>query len=195
MRKVLIGFWAMGLCVLGLGAMWMVRADDDSVNFAAKVDGFQEIGSLNKETGAILSGGKGTLQLTLDKAAQTLTYELTYSFPSTETNGATNVLQSHIHFGKNHQPGGVIVFLCTNLGNGPSGTPPCPTPEGKVTGMITPPDVQAIATQQVSAGDFGAVVAALASNTAYVNIHTANFPAGEIRGQVHLERSRDRDRK
>jgi CHRD domain len=190
MRKVLIGFLAIVLCVLGFGAMWMVRADDDSVNFTAKLDGFQEVGGLNKETGAILSGGTGTLKLTLNKAAQTLLYELTYSFPATETNGATNVLQSHIHFGKNHQPGGVIVFLCTNLGNGPSGTPPCPTPEGTVTGTITAADVQAIATQQVSAGDFGAVVAALGSNTAYVNIHTANFPAGEIRGQVRLERRR-----
>ena len=29
MRKLLIGFLAVGLCVLGLGAMWVVRADDE----------------------------------------------------------------------------------------------------------------------------------------------------------------------
>jgi hypothetical protein len=44
MRKVMIGFLAMGLCVLGFGAMWMVRADDDPVKFTAKLDGFQELG-------------------------------------------------------------------------------------------------------------------------------------------------------
>ncbi|HYT06374.1 MAG TPA: CHRD domain-containing protein [Rugosimonospora sp.] len=200
MRKVLIGFLAMGLCVLGLGAMWIVRADDadddDTLKFTAKIDGFQEVGALNNETGAILTEGKGTLELTLNKNAQTLTYELTYSFPATETKGATNVRVSHIHFGKVHTPGGIMVFFCTNLGNGPGGTPPCPTPEGRVTGTITASGVQAILGQQVSADDFAAVVAALASNTAYANIHTDNFPAGEIRGQIHMEgRRRDHDDK
>ncbi len=195
MRKVLIGFLAMGLCVLGLGAMRIVRADDDdTVKFTAKIDGFQELGVLNNETGAILTEGKGTLKLTLDKAAETLTYTLTYSFPST-----TSVLQSHIHFAKDHVPGGIVVFFCTNLGNGPSGVsiPPCPTFEGTVTGMIKPSAVLAIPTQNVvTAGDFKALVAALTSDSAYVNIHTASFKAGEIRGQIHLEsRRRDRDRK
>jgi hypothetical protein len=53
-----------------------------------------------------------------------------------------------------------------------------------VTGTWTPGSVQAIAGQNVTAGDFGALVAALTSDTAYANIHTVNFPSGEIRGQV-----------
>jgi hypothetical protein len=192
MRKVLIGFLAMGLCVLGLGTIWMVRADDDPVKFTAKLDGFQEVGSLNAETGAILTEGKGTLELTLEKNPPRLSYVLNYSFPA-----ATNVLQSHIHFGRVHTPGGIMVFLCTNLGNGPAGTPACPTPEAtRVTGTIIAMDVQAIPGQQVSAGDFDALTDALFSNSAYVNVHTMNFKAGEIRGQVRLERRRgDRDRK
>ena len=194
MRKVLIGFLALGLCVLGFGAMWIVRADDDdTVKFAAKISGFQEVGSLNAETGAILSAGEGTLKLTLNKAAETLDYTLTYSFPST-----TSVLQSHIHFGKDHVPGGIMVFFCTNLGNGPSGimVPACPAFEGTVTGTITPSAVIAVPAQNVvNAGDFNALVAALTSDTAYVNIHTSSFKSGEIRGQIHLERRRDRGRK
>jgi hypothetical protein len=43
------------------------------------------------------------------------------------------------------------------------------------------------AAQNIPPGDFAAVVAALASNTVYGNIHTTKFPAGEIRGQVHPE--------
>jgi CHRD domain len=192
MRRLLIGFVALGLCVLGLGAMWMVRADEDDVKFGAKLDGFQEVGGLNAETGAILSEGKGTLELTLKKNPPQLSYALSYSFPAT-----TTVLQSHIHFGRVHTPGGIMVFLCTNLGNGPAGTPACPTPAAtSVTGTITAEDVQAIAGQQVSAGDFDALTDALFSNSAYVNIHTTAFKAGEIRGQVRLVRHRgDRDRK
>ena len=196
MRKVLIGFLALGLCVLGFGALWMVRADDDdTVKFAARLSGFQEVGSLGAlETGALLSAGKGTLELTLNKAAERLDYTLTYSFPS-----ATSVLQSHIHFGKDHVPGGIMVFFCTNLGNGPAGVsvPACPTFAGTVTGTITPSAVLALPGQNVlTAGDFDALVAALTSDTAYVNIHTTAFKGGEIRGQIHLERRRrDRDRK
>ena len=32
--------------------------------------------------------------------------------------------------------------------------------------------------------DLGDVLAAMLTGNAYVNIHTENFPAGEIRGQV-----------
>ena len=79
-----------------------------------------------------------------------------------------------------------MVFFCSNLSNPPppTGTPTCPAPSGTVTGTWTPGSIQAIAGQNVTAGDFGALVAALTSDTAYANIHTVNFPSGEIRGQV-----------
>jgi len=53
-----------------------------------------------------------------------------------------------------------------------------------VSGTITAGNVQAIASQNVNAGDFDALEDALTTNTAYANVHTSNFPAGEIRGQV-----------
>ena len=153
--------------------------------YSAKFSGFQEVGGLGAgETGAILSTEQATLKLTLDKTAQTLTYTLTYS-------GLTNVLQSHIHFGKEHVAGGIMVFFCSNLGNGPAGTPACPddtSGEVTVTGIITPAGVVGPSAQNIPAGDFAGVVAALASDTAYGNIHTKQFPAGEIRGQVQAER-------
>jgi hypothetical protein len=152
--------------------------------YSAKFSGFEEVGGLGTgETGAILSTGKATLKLTLDKTAQTLTYALTYS-------GLANVLQSHIHFGKKHVAGGIMVFFCSNLGNGPAGTPACPDDsagEVTVTGTITPAGVTGPAAQNITPGDFAGVVAALTSNTAYGNIHTKQFPAGEIRGQIHAE--------
>ena len=153
--------------------------------FQAKLSGFQEVGALNAETGAIFSGGTGTLRVTLDKKLQSANYTLTYS-------GLTNVLQAHIHFGKEHVPGGIFAFLCTNLGNGPAGTPACPA-SGTVTGMLTPASIVAVPGQNISAGDFNVLVKALESDTAYGNVHTVNFKGGEIRGQVR-ERGRERDR-
>jgi hypothetical protein len=94
------------------------------------------------------------------------------------------VTQAHIHFGKIHVPGGIMVFFCTNLGNGPAGTPLCPASGGTVTGTWTAASVVGPTGQNVTPGDFSAVIDALNSNTAYANIHTTKFPAGEIRGQV-----------
>jgi hypothetical protein len=149
-------------------------------HFSATYSGFEELGEIGAgETGAIYSpAGTATLDLDLDSKAGTITFKVKYS-------GLTSaVTQAHIHFGKEHVAGGIMVFLCSNLPNPPVGTKPCPTPSGKVTGTITSASVLAIPTQNVAVGDFSALVAALVSNTAYANIHTVNFPSGEIRGQI-----------
>lgn len=146
--------------------------------FHAVLSGFNEVGALNSESGAILSEGRGTLDLTLDRSAQTITFKLQFS------NLSAPVTQSHIHFGKVHMAGGVMVFFCSNLGNGPAGTQACPAGGGTVTGTLTGASVIGPALQRVSAGDFDALADALESHTAYVNVHTTNFPAGEIRGEI-----------
>lgn len=182
MRKLLIGLLATGLCLVGFGAMRIVRGDDEPLKFTAKLDGFQELGALNTETGAILTSGKGTLNLTLDRVAKTINFELTYSGLS------SNVTQSHIHFGRVHTPGGIMVFFCTNLGNGGTDIPACPTTEGTVTGTRSGGDIKAITGQNVTAADFDELTEVLLSNSGYANVHTVNFPAGEIRGQIlHVE--------
>lgn len=175
-------FW--GGTTLAAVTLLFASTSAGAQEYFARYSGFQEIGGLGAgETGAILSTGKAFLKLSIDRAAQTLTYSLTYS-------GLTNVTQSHIHFGQEHVAGGVMVFFCTNLGNGPSGTPACPddtSGEVTVTGTVSAADVVGPTAQNITVGDFAAVVAALASNTVYGNIHTKQFPAGEIRGQVHAE--------
>ena len=173
---------ALGLVAVGSGAAY---ADD----FTARMSGFQVTGGLGTgETGAILTDGTGALRLDLDKNSHTATYTLTYS-------GLTSaVTQAHIHFGKVHVPGGIMVWLCQTAAK-PSpvaGTPFCPTAGGKVSGTITGASVVAIPTQNVTAGDFDAIMDALLSNTAYANVHTVNFPMGEIRGQV---RQSEKDQK
>jgi hypothetical protein len=161
-----------------LGSLLLVLAAGIATaqDYSARLSGFFEIGPINNNTGAILTNGTGRLHLDVDQ--NSATYSLTYS-------GLTSdVLQSHIHFGKVHDAGGIFVFLCTNLGNGPAGTPACPAGGGTVTGTITAASIVAVATQNIPAGNFDVLLAALGSNTAYVNVHTKNFPGGEIRGQV-----------
>jgi hypothetical protein len=146
--------------------------------YQAQLSGFFEIGALNANTGAILTNGTGDLVLDVHK--NSAMYSLTY------TGLTANVTQAHLHFGKVHVAGGIFVFLCTNLANGPAGTPACPAAGGTVTGTITPASILAVPGQNITAGNFGALLAALGSDTAYANVHTVNFPAGEIRGQVQL---------
>jgi len=152
----------------------IARAQD----YVAHLTGFEEIGASAAPTGAILSNGKGTLVLHVDRDSQTATYELTYS------DLTTAVTQAHFHFGKIHVPGNVFVFLCTNLNNGPAGTPMCPAAGGTVTGTITAAEILGVPSQNIPAGTFDALIAALVSDTTYANVHTTKFPAGEIRGQV-----------
>src|SRR6266496_437163 len=145
--------------------------------YKARLSGFFEIGALNNNTGAILTNGTG--KLTLDVDQNSATYSLTYS------GLGSNVTQAHFHFGKVHVAGGIYAFLCTNLGNGPAGTPACPPAGGTVTGTITAADILAVPGQNVTAGDFAVPLLALAADAVYANVHTVRFPAGEIRGQVN----------
>jgi hypothetical protein len=186
------------LCA-GVLALWGGRADAEE--FSARMSGFQELGSLPNvtqnpttlvvtaanPTGAILSDGTGTVKLTLDRAAGTINYTLTYSNVGSTPPLTGTVTQAHIHFGKSRDSGGILVFFCTNL-TAPVGVPPpqkCPVNSGTVTGTWTTADIVAIAGQNVQAGDFDALADAITSNTAYANIHTTALGAGEIRGQIH----------
>jgi len=153
--------------------------------FSARLNGFNEIGPLSGPTGAILTDATGTVRLDLDKEATPpkIAYTLTY------TAGFTSpVTVAHIHFGKVHVAGGVIAFFC-----GGGGKPACPNPSGSVSGVITGSDVVGPTAQNVTPGDFDALEDALTSNTAYANVHTMKFPAGEIRGQVRKVDREDRE--
>jgi hypothetical protein len=173
-----------------------------AAEFSARLNGFNELGALNNQTGAVLSDGTGTVSLRLN--AGTIDYELTYSKVGTTPPKTGTVSQAHIHFGKSRDSGGVIVYFCTNLPlpatfTGPA-PPACPKNSGTVSGTWKKANVQAITGQNVAAGDFDALVDALASNTAYANVHTTSgttpenaFPAGEIRGQCRSEDREERE--
>jgi hypothetical protein len=102
-----------------------------------------------------------------------------------------NVQQAHIHLGREATTGGVSVFLCSNLGNGPAGTPLCPgTDSGSVEGMIEPADVIGPTGQGIAGpADYGELLRAIRAGATYANVHSTKYPSGEIRAQ--LERGHD----
>jgi len=131
-----------------------------------------------EETPLTLSSpGRGFFRAVVDEEAGTIQYSLTFD-------GVANVTQSHLHLGAHHTTGGISVFLCTNLGNGPAGTQACPQSPGQISGTIHMADVIGPVPQGISAGEFAELVAAIRNKVVYVNIHSQQFPGGEIRGQL-----------
>lgn len=154
----------------------MVGGTGDTVELRATIVGIQEV-----VAGTIITNATGTFTATINNDS-TLTYTLTYN------NLSSAVLQSHIHIGATKVAGDISVFLCSNLGNGPAGTPACPddaTHSGTVTRTISAADVTDLAAGQgIPTGDFKDLVRAIVSRATYVNVHSTNFPNGEIRGQI-----------
>jgi hypothetical protein len=167
--------WFAGLALLCVSAV-AVGAEKEKSHLSAKLTGLQEVVG----PATVITNGTGTFTATINDDS-TITYTLTYS------NLSSPVQQAHIHIGATKISGGISIFLCTNLANGPAGTPACPsdaTNSGTVTHTVSAADVVGPANQGVPAGDFADVVRAIASHVTYANVHTNNHPAGEIRGQI-----------
>jgi len=146
----------------------------------ADLKGFEEV-PVNS------TAASGHLRLQIFPDNNTIHYELTYSGLEADAT------QSHIHFGQMSVNGGISVFLCSNLGNGPTGTQACPARGGTISGMITPASVVGPAVQGIAVGEFAALLEALRSDVTYVNVHSTMFPGGEIRGQIDSGRRGHRD--
>jgi len=137
-----------------------------------------------QENPDISTAAAGSFEVTIDDAAQTLEYELSYSGLE------GSVQQAHVHFGKRGVNGGISVFLCTNLGNGPAGTPICPS-SGTVGGTLDAADIVGPSGQGIAAGEFGELVAAMRAGATYANVHSTMWLTGEIRAQINDDNQRD----
>lgn len=132
-----------------------------------------------EEVPAISTTGNGEFRARISRDESEIEYQLSYA------DLEAPVLQAHIHFGQPGVNGGIVVFLCTNLGNGPAGTQPCPSPPATITGTLTASDMVGTATAQgIAVGEFDELIRAIRAGKAYVNVHSMMFPGGEIRGQI-----------
>jgi CHRD domain len=89
-----------------------------------------------------------------------------------------NVLQAHIHVAAAGVNGGIVVWLY------PSGPPPMLIP-GRSDGILAEGTITADSLVNALAGQpLSALLDAMRAGNTYVNVHTSQFPPGEIRGQI-----------
>src|SRR5688572_26069318 len=118
---------------------------------------------------AVLAGGEevpivstaaaGEFAGLISDGADAIDYELSFN----GLQGA--VQQAHIHLAQPSVNGAIVIWLCqTETTPAPLAvrdlTPVCPQ-SGSVTGLVTPANVLAVATQQIAAGGLGQVIAAM----------------------------------
>lgn len=164
------------LVALAVGALSAGTANADTKKFKEDLSGYQEVPALS-------TPGGGQFRATINRAETEIAYELTFG------NLESDATQAHIHFENATNNGPIVVFLCTNLGNGPVGTQGCPAAGGTITGTIRAADVGAgAAGAGIAAGELDEFIAALRSGATYVNVHSMDRPGGEIRAQLGDQR-------
>ena len=168
------GVLFLGLLVL-TGLSLSLNSADRSRRFWADLDGYQEVPTLSRPA-------SGEFEARLAENG-TIEYELNYS------GFGPTVSASNIHLGRPSATGGVIAFLC-----GGGDKPACPQGSGTVTGTIDPADVIGPAAQGIAAGEFEELLVAMRAGATYVNVHSATFPSGEIRGAIRGFHGRGRDK-
>jgi CHRD domain len=138
-----------------------------------------------EEVPSVSTAGGGQFDARISNDESQIDWQLSYS----DLEGA--VQQAHIHIGNVGVNGGITVFLCTNLNNGPAGTQPCPAPPATISGTIVPADVSpnipataAARTQGLNTGELDELILAMRAGATYVNVHSTLWPGGEIRSQI-----------
>jgi CHRD domain len=162
--------------------------------FAQQVDSEELLGG--HENPPVISDGTGdfTAQLDVNPAdpVAPIPFQLTYDV------GAEGSApdQAHLHIANPSNNGGIVVFLCSNLGNTPVGATvrECPPSPGRVDAEIVAGDVLAVAEGEppaaipiIAAGDLAGLKLLIDQGAVYANVHTPAHATGEIRGQLESQ--------
>jgi CHRD domain len=133
------------------------------------------------ENPPVISDGSGNFRVQIQNGQFRLRYDV-----AAEENDIT---QAHLHIGNPGTNGGIVVYLCSNLGNTPAGATvrECPASPGDVTGEILETDVLAV-DDIIEAGDLEGLERLARQGAVYANVHTDDHPAGEVRGQLSPRR-------
>ena len=179
-RKGFFTAVVVGVAALGVAAFALAGGSGAGFKHLSEtMSGYQEVPSVS-------TAGSATFKADVSKDGQSISWQLSYR----DLEGAAQ--QSHIHFGQRSVNGGISVFLCTNLGNGPAGTQLCPAPPASISGTITPSDVSpnipatlAARNQGINTGEWDELLRAIAAGKAYANVHSTLWSGGEIRAQLN----------
>jgi hypothetical protein len=161
----------------------------------AVADGFKRIREFLKgfeEVPVVSTVADGEFLARISNDQTQIQWELSYA------DLESAVQQAHIHLGQKDVNGGITVFLCTNLGNGPAGIQACPPSPATISGTITAADVsppipatQAARNQGLNTGELDEFIKAIRAGKTYVNVHTTDRPGGEIRSQINHDEGHD----
>ena len=132
----------------------------DDLEFEAELDPSQEV-----QPTAVVSDGEGEADFELD--GSNVRFRLEWE------DLTTSAFAAHIHCGARGVSGPVGVTLFV----GSMGS------DGRVTGSFSGPDTA----NACGWANLAAVLGAMATGNAYVNVHTPTWPAGEIRGQIEAD--------
>ena len=125
--------------------------------FTAELSGDDELPPVNTES-------NGTI--TIQGNNQSLNYQLALS-------DMTNVTAAHIHLGNDDENGKVVLTLLKS--DNPSGLE-----VETLGGNFTDDDVQG----PLSCVPLDQLIGFMGNGSTYVNVHSTDFPLGEIRGQI-----------
>lgn len=175
MKRIVL-ITALALAAVSFVAAAALADDEGGGAHKAFLTSYEEVvgGPGPTSTGSVSTTGTG--RLTLKVRDDGIHYRLRYE----RMEGGT-VFAAHIHFAERHVGGGIIADLCG--GN----ELPCTTPNGDISGVITPAEIKGPAEQGIPVGAAGypEAVKAIRVGATYANVHTTpSFPEGEIRGQI-----------
>lgn len=154
----------MAAVFLAVTAGTLTPARAQSTGFTARLSGQEQVPVVSTA-----ATGLAVFQLNADQTR--LFYRL-------EVQNIQNVLMAHIHIAPTGQNGPVAVWLY------PPSPPPVLIP-GLSSGILQTGTITAAnLVGPLQGRDMGALIGALRAGNAYVNVHTSQFPGGEIRGQI-----------
>jgi hypothetical protein len=116
-----------------------------------------------------LAQGQTTFKISSD--GESISYKLSVA-------NIENVLQSHIHRAAAGTNGGIVVWLYPSA-------PPAQLIPGRSQGVLAEGVITASSLMGTLAGEpLSVLIDEMRAGNTYVNVHTSQFPPGEIRGQI-----------
>ena len=168
---------ALATAMIATGATAHDRA---GLKVRAKMTGYEGLPTLS-------TAGKGVFKASLNRAGTAITFSETYSGPLTPTRPAARPRSRTSTSARVRSPAG-SAFRARTSATVPAGTPACPVPRRHGYRCDHRGVGDRLAGQGISAGEFAELVRAIRSGNAYVNVHTTTYPAGEIRGQLSVDK-------
>jgi hypothetical protein len=154
--------WLVAVALVVAGATTAVATSD---NFRTHLSGDEEVP-------AIVTGAQGQATFKLSDDGSSITYKLNVA-------NIENVTQAHIHLGAVGVAGPIVVWLYPSA-------PPATLIPGRTNGNLAEGTITAanLVGDALAGQPLSALIDQIRAGNAYVNVHTSQYPPGEIRGQL-----------